>query len=159
MAEQQGQLAIMCGLPKSGKSTYARTLKDEGWVVISPDQVRLAMHGQQFHNHAEPFVWAVVDCMARSLLNGEHRVVVDATHTTERRRQQWVKMAQEFGMVLQVYVLETTPEECLARNGWLQRNGGRSVAVPEGVITRMAEAWEPPQSNERIQVIEVGVAA
>ncbi len=34
------RLALMVGLPRSGKSTYARVLQETGWVRIEPDAFR-----------------------------------------------------------------------------------------------------------------------
>lgn len=48
-------LVLMVGLPRSGKSTIARS----GRVpIVSPDAIRLALHGQPFIASAEPTVWA-----------------------------------------------------------------------------------------------------
>lgn len=151
--ESESRLAILCGLPKSGKSTHAQRMRADGWVIVCPDTVRLALHGQKFHGHAEPYVWATADCMARTLVLEGHRVVIDATNTTQKRRAQWRKMAQEFGMDLKAYVLSATLEECLARNRALDGEG-----VPPGVIDRMAQQWEPPNESG-LRVIEVAAVA
>jgi predicted kinase len=153
MGESLGRLAILCGLPKSGKTTYAKTMRGEGWVVVCPDTVRLALHGQPFAAHAEPFVWATVELMVRALLQDEHKVLVDATNTTRKRRAQWVRMAQEFGLILDAYVMDTPVEECHYRNSFLMTHG--SGSVPSEVIDRMAEQWEPVEEGG-IYVVNVG---
>ena len=33
----------MVGLPRSGKTTYARGLQEAGWTRVAPDDVRLAL--------------------------------------------------------------------------------------------------------------------
>lgn len=142
MGEFLGRLAILCGLPRSGKSTYARTLRHEqGFVVICPDEVRLALHGQSFCPPAEAFVWATCELMARSLLQTEHAVLIDATNTTAKRRKVWLDMARSFGIDLEAFVMETPVEECHERNEFVRQYG--SNALPRGVIDRMAEQWEP----------------
>jgi predicted kinase len=153
MSEFLGRLAILCGLPKSGKTTYAKTMRHEGFVIVSPDTVRLALHGQGFVPRAEPFVWAAVELMVRSLLQDEHKVLIDATNTTRKRRAQWVRMAQEFGLTLDAYVMDTPVEECHYRNSFLQKYG--STSVPSEVIDRMAEQWEPIE-EDGIYVVNVG---
>ena len=152
MGEFLGRLAILAGLPKSGKSTHARTLKEEGWVVVNPDTIRLALHGQQFVASAEPFVWATAELMARSLLMSEHKVLIDATNTTKKRRAQWLKLAREFGLTLDAYVMDTSVEECRERNDYLLQHG--STGVPPEVIDRMAEQWEPVE-EEGVRVVTV----
>lgn len=153
MGEFMGRLAILCGLPKSGKSTYAKTMQADGWVVVNPDTVRLALHGQVFYAAAEPFVWATVELMVRSLLHLEHRVLIDATNTTQKRRAQWRKLAQDFGLTLDAYVMDTSIAECHERNDFIAKYG--SGAVPPEVIDRMNEQWEP-LTEEGIHVVNVG---
>jgi predicted kinase len=62
------KLAIMCGFPRSGKTTWAKSLKREGWVRVCPDEIRMALHGQPFLKEEESLVWALVWARARGLL-------------------------------------------------------------------------------------------
>lgn len=136
------ELAIMCGLPLSGKTTYAKQLRhDEGWVVICPDNVRLALHGKNFYPPAEPFVWAVCELVVRSLLLSEHRVLIDATNTTRKRRKTWLDMAQEFGIALQAFVIDESVEECQ------HRADVDNKPYMKVVIERMASQWEPVEEE------------
>ena len=126
----------MVGLPRSGKSTYARALQAHGWVRVSPDDFRLALHGRAFHAPAEPTVWASAELAVRALLIGGHRVVVDATNATRRRRAPWIAMARALGVPVEAFVLPTSAEECHRRNEAGER------PVPPEVVDRMAGAWE-----------------
>ena len=125
------ELLLTVGLPKSGKTTWAR---ENHSPVVSPDAIRLALHGQRFANLAEPFVWAIARVMVRALfLAGHHRVIVDATNNTRKRRDAWKDDAWR-----RTYkVFDTSAEECMRR---AQREGDTEI-LP--VIKRMAEAHEP----------------
>jgi predicted kinase len=59
------KLGIMCGMPLSGKSTYAKKLQDQGWVRVSLDDIRLALHGEIYKAEAEPLVWESAEIMVR----------------------------------------------------------------------------------------------
>lgn len=156
MGEFMGRLAILCGLPKSGKSTFAKTMQADGWVVVNPDAVRLQLHGQAFYGPAEPFVWAAVELMVRALLAAEHRVLVDATNTTRKRRAQWLKVAQDFGLILDAYVMDTPVEECQNRNDFAAKYGSPSASVPTEVIDRMSAQWEPV-TEDGIHRVNIGI--
>jgi len=81
---------LMCtvGLPYSGKSTWAKT---KGLPIVSPDAIRVAIHGQRFVPSAEPFVWATAQAMAKSLfLAGHDEIILDACNTTATRRAMWL---------------------------------------------------------------------
>jgi predicted kinase len=131
------RLAIMCGLPKSGKTTYARGLQEAGWVRVCPDDVRRALHGRAHHPPAEPLVWANAELTVRALLLGGHAVVVDATHTTERRRALWLGVARDHKVPIEAFVLGTSAAECHGRNR------DSADPIPLEVIDRMNWQWEP----------------
>ncbi len=127
----------MCGLPRSGKSTYARALQETGWVRIEPDAFRTALHGHAFYSPAEGIVWASAELAVRALLIGGHAVVIDATNTTCHRRSGWLRIARDLGAPTEAFVMDTPLEECL------ERNVTRRHQVPIEVMERMAERWEP----------------
>jgi len=75
------------GLPRSGKSTWA---KAQGVPIVCPDSIRLALHGERFIRLAEPFVWAIANVMVRALfLAGHEKVVVDGCHIKRKYRDEW----------------------------------------------------------------------
>lgn len=131
------RLAIMCGLPRSGKSTYARGLQEAGWVRVCPDDIRRALHGRSHYRPAEPLVWANAQLSVRALLLGGHAVVVDATHTTREQRAPWLAISAELEVPLTAFVVETPVEICH------ERNRASNEPVPPEVIDRMAARWEP----------------
>lgn len=146
------RLAIMCGLPLSGKSSYARVIsREEGFTVICPDDVRLALHGRDYHQAAEGFVWASCELMARALLLGEHAVLIDATNTTQKRRAQWARIASEFGIELEAYVMDTSAETCKERADMANKPHMNEI------IDRMAQQWEPVR-EEGLKVAWTGAA-
>src|SRR4051812_20443404 len=102
-------LHILCGLPRSGKTTLANSLsRERGWPVVCPDAVRLALHGQRFVPEAEAFVWAIAKVMVRALfLAGHDDVVLDATNGTRKRRGEWKDPAWR----REYYVLDTPEQE------------------------------------------------
>ncbi|MGO8947138.1 MAG: AAA family ATPase [Ktedonobacterales bacterium] len=141
------KLAIMCGLPRSGKTTIARSLEPE-WVRVCPDDIRLASHGEQFVEEKEPLVWSTANLMARALLIGGRAVVVDATNITRKKRRSWVRLAKEFGITLDIYQVETPYRVCVSRNTG-------AGAVPPEVLERMHRHYERPTTDEgRILVQE-----
>lgn len=135
------KLIVLCGLPRSGKSTWA---KASGHPVVNPDAIRLALHGKAFNNAAEPMVWAMAQYMVRSLfLAGHDTVVVDATNTTEKRREMWKASNIDVGPVgeveVELKVFETSPAVCKER----AHIGDRDDLIP--VIDRMAAQWDLPK--------------
>jgi len=80
-------LIATVGLPRSGKSTWAR---QQNVPIVNPDSIRIALHGQRFAASAEPFVWAIAKTMVRALfLAGTDTVILDSTCNTRKRRDEW----------------------------------------------------------------------
>lgn len=124
------------GLPRSGKSTWAKTT---GFPIVNPDAIRLALHGRAFFEMAEPLVWAIAKIMVHALfLAGHETVILDATNTTKKRRDEWDLK----GISTQDKIFDTLPKECVRR----ALAGGREDLVP--VIQRMAQQWDLPVNPE-----------
>ncbi len=122
-------LIATVGLPRSGKTTWARA---QARPIVNPDSIRLAIHGQRFVAMAEPWVWATAKTMVRALFLAGHDVVIlDATNLTNKRREDW--LSKEWQTLF--HVLDTPKEECLRRAG-----PDTEIAA---VIERMAREIEP----------------
>jgi predicted kinase len=130
-------LILTVGLPRSGKSTWAR---QQGHPVVCPDQIRLAVHGQCFLPSAEPLVWWLTRTMVRALFGSGHSVVIlDATNVSRQRRDEW--QSAEWHTRFRVFA--TTRQVCLER---AQQQGDE--VLPQ-VIIRMARQWEPLTAEEQ----------
>lgn len=132
------RLIIMVGLPRSGKTTKARTM---GYPIVNPDSIRLALHGHRFIGLSEPFVWAINYLMIRALfLAGHYTVIVDATNTTKKRRDPYI---QQFGTECDIEFIhvDTDMKTCIER----AKSEGDEEIIP--VIERMAQQFEPLKFN------------
>ncbi|KIL44333.1 ATP-binding protein [Jeotgalibacillus soli] len=135
------KLGIMCGMPLSGKSTFAKILQSQGWVRVSLDDLRLALHGQIYKAEAEPLVWESTELMVRSFLKSGHKVVVDTTNRTRERRKRWIRVAKEFGLTLEIFHVDTDFETCKERNRALNR-------LTENVLKQIFKEFQKPTSEE-----------
>ena len=102
-------LILTIGLPRSGKSTWAQA---QHMPIVNPDAVRLALHGYSFVTEAEPMVWTMTMYMVKALfLAGHECVIVDATHTTKKRRDAWQSPEWNVESIL----FSTPKDECCKR--------------------------------------------
>lgn len=127
---EESILIVLVGLPRSGKSTWAR---QQGLPIVNPDSIRYAIHGRSFFDLAEPLVWAIAKVMVYALfLAGNSTVILDATNVTEKRRQEWI--SKNWRTEFKVF---TTPkDECIKR---AKEYGDNSLVE---VIERMAAEWD-----------------
>jgi predicted kinase len=136
-------LILCCGLPQSGKSTWAR---QQGCPVVNPDSIRLALHGKPFVALAEPFVWAIAKVMVRALfLAGHDTVILDATNTTRSRRDEW--KSKDWCRHFQVFGGPEMRDVCIERAKHTAVDAEHEAGLV-GAINRMADAFEPITEEE-----------
>jgi predicted kinase len=136
-------LVLTCGLPRSGKTTWAQT---QDVPIVNPDSIRLALHGKPFISLAEPFVWAIAKVMVRALfLAGHDRVIVDATNTTRKRRDDW--KSRDWTREFRVFGDASLKEECKRRANMVAQDTEHLIGLLEA-IDRMADQWEPIADDE-----------
>ena len=112
--------------------------------MVNPDSIRLALHGNAFIPESEAMVWVMAKYMVRSLhLAGHNTVILDATNTTKKRRDEW----KNDHWVTLFRVFDETKEECLKRAAKTRR-----FDLSE-VIESMAEKFEPLDDDERNMIL------
>jgi predicted kinase len=122
------KLILTVGLPRAGKSTWARK---QNLPIVNPDSVRLAMHGKRYLSEMEWLVWPFVYIIAKALfLAGSDTIIVDATNVSAKRREEWSRKFPE--AIIELKIFDTPPEECIRR----AKQDGMDDLVP--VIQRMA---------------------
>lgn len=125
-------LVVTVGLPRSGKSTWARST---GHPTVCPDSIRLALHGLSYAQEAEPFVWAIAHMMVKALfISGHETVILDATSISRKRRLEWMPDPKIWNKTVYETFLDVSKEECIRR----AHEDGRPELVP--IIERMAES-------------------
>ena len=110
-----------------------------GHPIVSPDAIRLSLHGHTFIGTAEPLVWATAKLMVASLFEAGHKaVILDACNTTRKRRDEWLDNRWEINPI----TFPASKEVCIER----ARLTGREDIIP--TIERMAEQMQWPAQGE-----------
>jgi tRNA uridine 5-carbamoylmethylation protein Kti12 len=129
-------LVMLVGLPRSGKSESVRHL---GIPIVSPDAIRISLHGRRFYAETESFVWALARVMVAALFRAGHdRVALDSCNHTRKRRSEWKSDLWSRSYI----VKHTDPETCMS----VARREKDDEIMP--VIARMAAEYEPVQADE-----------
>lgn len=131
MTSKKKLLIAIVGLPRSGKSTWARK---QDLPIVNPDGIRLAIHGERYLAQAEPWIWTFARTMVEALFNAGHdKVILDCTNITHRERDNW--KSSNWDIIF--HHVETSKEECLARAA-----STNDTEIAE-VIKKMAKRFEP----------------
>jgi predicted kinase len=146
--KKQKKVFLLCGVPGSGKSTWARNHLTKNTEWISRDKVRFSIikDNEEYFSHEEEVFNAFIAYINWALNEDSiDTIYIDATHINTASRRKVLKKIQrncisELNCVCFVVPLET----CIERNS--QRDG--MAYVPESVIERMYNSYFLPTSNE-----------
>lgn len=138
---EQVKFIMMVGIAGTGKSTFAKQLKDdrEDIVVISSDYIREKMFNNDQSKNVEVFN-EVGNQVRGALKNGKH-VIMDATNINRKRRIAFLNTLPKNIEKIAIYIsndLETV----------IEQNFKRKKSVPIDVINRMYKNMQIPIMSE-----------
>ncbi len=125
-----GKLTFLVKMARAGGSTWATQWRKDnpGGVVVSGDQIRLALHGKRYVHRMESMVNQIYTTMIRTLLLSGYSVLADDTHTSV------FSLEQMFGIDIDAnyHIIDTPLEICKQR----AIDSGQIDLVDCGVIDR-----------------------
>lgn len=135
-------LIIMCGLPASGKSSYAKGVKKS--IIISTDDIREEINGNaSIQDNGNLVFETAFNRIKENLIQNKYKnVVFDATNINYKKRTDIVNRFRKYADKIICYFVYADYEECL------ERNSKRERKVPEEVIKRMYYNFYVPQFFE-----------
>ena len=144
------KLILMCGLPGSGKSTYAKEKLSYDSVYCSRDEVRFRMvkeNEDYFSKEKQVFKeWIKEIQNALDDETGPNYVIADATHISRASRAKTLSHLNLKNVFeVQVYWIDTPVEVCIERN---EKRKGRE-RVPNEAIENMAKGFQRPSWYEK----------
>jgi predicted kinase len=142
-------LHILCGIPASGKSSWAKRMYrrlDAIW--ISTDEFRWMLYNSQFDASREPELWSQIEITARVLL-ARHNIILDACNLTISHRAWLIRAANEHNARATCHIFQTSLEDCLHRNAM------RTHPVPVKTLHSMSKIYHAPSLTEGIHDIVI----
>jgi predicted kinase len=136
----KGVMVLAIGLPGSGKSAW---FKRHSINPLSSDLLRTLLFDDPTEQRFQDLVFSNLRSMLKARLIARRPLnYVDATNLTPQERQNWIKLAHDYGYEAHAVFFDVPVEVCLERN---QR---RERMVPEDVMRRMAAKLRPPTFEE-----------
>ena len=141
---------ILCGIPGSGKTTYAKKYikKHENTIHLSSDKIREELWGNESTQGDNNEVFSLMQKRAIEALNNGQNVVYDATNITRKDRGYIISRCPQF-VKIEAHVVWAPIETCLNRDAERERTVGREV------IDRMLKRFQAPFIDEGIDKIKV----
>lgn len=141
---KQKILYLMCGCPGSGKSHWAKEVKDA--VIVSRDEIRfnLLKDGEDYFAHEEEVVDTFIQDLNAAIATNDV-IIADATHMSEKSRNATLnKLALDDVAIIPVS-FELPLNKVLKQNDF---RTGRAF-VPKSVVRRMHAQYIPPSNTEK----------
>lgn len=143
-----GNLYLMCGIPGSGKSTYAKTNKDLRYCkYISRDDIRYSLlkDGDDYFSKEKQVFRTFIAQINQAILQ-DRDIVVDATHISRASRAKVLRNLEGRCHLDKIICIcmTTSVLTCLQRNA--MRTG--RARVPDKNIKEMAHSFERPCYDE-----------
>lgn len=142
-------LIVMCGLPSSGKSTYANYLTESGhFKCVSTDQIRKELYGNESIQGNGEEVFTIAFSRLQNFGSAKKNCVFDATNITPRGRKRVIEKCRSYYDLIICKYMNTTFDVCLHRN--LQRDR----VVPQEVMFRMLKYFVTPKREEGFDYVD-----
>jgi bifunctional polynucleotide phosphatase/kinase len=150
---QDVDLVMVCGLPGSGKSQFAKTyFQASGRKRVNRKEIRRLLYEmtnfgegwteQRFDSADDFLVKHVERKIIEHLLQNRNRVLVDNTSVSADSRKAYVAMARQMRKSIGIVFLHTPTLLCL------ENNRRRADPVPEMAISNLAAALDLPRPEE-----------
>ena len=142
-------LIVLCGLPGSGKSTYANYLTEcSPFECVSTDQIRKELYGNESIQDNPQKVFDIAFKQLYMMgLNGMN-AIFDATNITSRARRRVVQECRNYYDLIICKYIDTPLDVCLHRNSQRER------VVPKEVILRMYNNFTMPSREEGFDYVD-----
>jgi predicted kinase len=143
----KGVVVLAVGLPGSGKSSW---FKRHNITPLSSDMLRTILFDDPAEQRFQDLVFSNLRSMLKARLIARRPMnYVDATNLTPQERQNWIKLAKDFGYDVHAVFFDVPLEVCIERH---QR---RDRLVPEDVMRKMAAKLKAPTFDEGFAKITV----
>lgn len=153
VAENQSTLYIMCGIPGSGKSSWAKEFKKKidaaGYYckIVSRDEIRFKLldeRGGDYFDHEKEVGRMYYEEIQKYLDRG-YQVIADATQITKKSREKLLDHL-DIDKNLHIYCVDLDTPIAICKRLNEQREGRQRV--PDSVIDRMHSQKETPCQHE-----------
>ncbi len=117
-------VALLIGVPASGKSTLARQLLGHaGFVHLNADSIRKEVNGDESNHDRDNLVWMKFQERYEAALQSSEPVLVDNMNHTRATRSNLIRAARKAGYAVKLVYLDVPLAVCIERN----RNRGKDI--------------------------------
>lgn len=127
--KRAGKLMMLRGLPRSGKSTWAKewVLTSGNWYRVNKDSLRTMLHADKWTPQNEKITMKAQDAIVRSLISSGKNVLIDDTNLGDYHHDRWQNIAKELGAAFEMKTFNADIAELVQRDEMADEKRGRHV--------------------------------
>lgn len=143
-------LIILCGIPGSGKTTYAKNYIERNFntIHLSSDAIRKELYGDENIQGNPGDVFSLMQNRAVEALNNGCDVLYDATNITRKDRSGIIGVCPKF-VKIEVHIIWAPIKTCIERDSKRERTVGKEI------IDRMLKRFQAVYYDEGIDEIKI----
>ena len=137
---------MLCGLPGTGKSTWAGKKSDKSTLIVNRDSIRTMIHGKYiFDVNYERMIDDITKASAYNILKNGYDLIIDETCTRRFIRGSWINLiynvaGNDANIICVWFNAKTDINRIDSR--------GQSTKIWGEVVERMTSCFEPPSMDE-----------
>lgn len=139
-------LVVLSGVPGSGKSYFSNALredKEKHVYIISSDQIRKEICGNQQDLSQDPLVWKIFYSLIKTYSEDKEGIVIlDATNAKKEYRLDLIKPYRELYDEIDLVCFH------IDKDLVLKQNKEREFPIPECALLKLIDAFEMPDKEE-----------
>ena len=140
-------LVVLSGVPGSGKSYFSNALrenKEKHVYVVSSDQIRKEITGDQRDMSQDKLVWKIFYSLVKTYSDDQNGIVIlDATNAKKEYRLENIKPFRDLYDEIDLVCFQ------IDRETVLKQNREREFALPEEVMVQLIDEFEKPDEEEK----------
>ena len=140
-------LVVLSGVPGSGKSFFSSALrenKERHVYVISSDQIRKDITGDQRDLSQDELVWKIFYSLVKTYSDDQDGIVIlDATNAKKEYRLDNIKPFRDLYSSIDLVCFQIDKELVL------KQNKEREFPIPEEALLKLIAAFEVPDEEEK----------
>lgn len=144
-------LILLCGIPGSGKTTYAKKYIEEhnNTIHLSSDLIRKELYGDESIQGDPGEVFTLMQKRAIEALNNGLSVVYDSTAVTRKDRSGIIAACPKFAKI-ECHIIWAPISYCIYRDEFMRKR-----TVGKAVIDKMLKRFQAPFFDEGLDEIKV----
>ena len=149
------EIILLIGNIGTGKSTLAKELAKDGYVIVSKDALRYMIGGGRyiFDKHIEPIIWDIEIAMIEELMENNFPIVVDSRCINSIMRYYYISAAKRNNYKVNAIIMPRVSKEEAVNRRMKNPHGQLDKELWNSVYDKFDKVFEGPTKREKFDEV------